>query len=187
MAGHEDIRCAQSVVRKIPGHVRVIQWMLYTAVLIFTVIGAMQGFLWLFPALGTLFGSWYYMGVARVTYEYTLEGTRFTVERVSGLKSKRKAVLFGEFDLTKLIIMAPEGSPALEQAEADSMNAGAMLAWKAIGVETGLDPDDICSVMYLTAIGKDAGRPLKVFFQPSPEMRESIRRAAPGRVTGYGE
>ena len=184
MAGHEDIHCAQSVLRRIPGHVRVIQWMLYAAVLIFTVIGAMQGFLWLFPALGTLFGSWYYMGVARVTYEYRLEGTRFTVERVSGLKSKRKAVLFGEFDLTKLIVMAPEGSPALEQAEADSLNAGAKRIVYDISAH---DPDDICSVMYLTAIGKDAGRPLKVFFQPSPEMRESIRRAAPGRVTGYGE
>lgn len=184
MAGQEDIRCTQSVARKIPGHVRVIQWMLYTAVMIFTIIGAMQGPVWLIPALGTLFGSWYYMGAARVNYEYRLEGTRFTVERVSGLKSRRKAVPFGDFDLTKLIIMAPDGSPALEQAEADSLNAGAKRIVYDISAH---DADDICSVMYLTAVGEEAGRPLKVFFQPSPEMRECIRRLAPGRVTGYGE
>ena len=102
MTAYEDIFCTQSVDRKIPGHVRVIQWMLYTAVLIFTIMGAMQGFVWLLPALGTLFGSWYYMGAARVTYDYKLEGARFTVTRISGLQSKRKSVPFGNFDLTTL-------------------------------------------------------------------------------------
>ena len=182
MDAYEDILCAQSVVRKIPGHVRVIQWMLYVAVVIFTVAGAMGGFVWLIPALGTLFGSWYYMGMARVTYEYRLEGAQFTVERVSGLKSKRKVVRFGEFDMTKLIVMAPDGSAALAEAEQASLNAGAKRITYDISAH---DPEDICSVMYLTGVGPEQGRPLKVFFQPSPEMRDCIAKIAPGRVTGY--
>ncbi len=182
MAAYEDILCAQSVNRRIPGHVRVIQWMLYGAVAVFTVAGAMGGFLWLFPALGTLFGSWYYMGTARVTYEYRLEGAQFTVERVSGLKSRRKVVRFGEFDMTKLIAMAPEGSAALDEAEKASLNAGSKRITYDISAH---DPDNICSVMYLTGVGPEQGRPLKVIFQPSPEMRDCIARIAPDRVAGY--
>lgn len=184
MTAYEDIFCTQSVDRKIPGHVRVIQWMLYTAVLIFTIMGAMQGFVWLLPALGTLFGSWYYMGAARVTYDYKLEGARFTVTRISGLQSRRKSVPFGNFDLTTLRIMAPEGSPALEQAEADSLAAGQK---RIVYDVSAHDPDSICSVMYLTGVGEEEGRPLKVLFQPNPEMRDCIGRIAPGRTAGYGE
>ena len=184
MAAYEDIFCTQSVDRRIPGHVRVIQWMLYTAVLIFTIIGTMAGPFWLIPALGTLFGSWYYMGAARVTYEYKLEGTRLVVERVSGLKSRRRSVPFGEFDLTTLRVMAPEGSQALAQAEADSLSAGQK---RIVDDVSAHDPDNICSVMYLTGTGKEQDRPLKVLFQPGPEMRQCIGWIAPGRVTGYGE
>ena len=179
---YEDIFCTQSVTRKIPGRIRVIQGLLYAAVAVFTVIGAMEGAFWMIPALGTLFGAWYFMGAARVNYEYRLEGTHFTVERVSGLRSKRKAVLFGDFDLTKLIIMAPEGDPALAKAEADSLAGPARRITYDVSAH---DPDDICSLMYLTGVGKELDRPLKVYFQPGPELRECIRKIAPDRVAGY--
>lgn len=184
VTGYEDVYCTQSVDRKIPGHVQVIRWMLYAAVFFFTVIGAMQGFVWLIPALGTLFGSWYYMGVARVTYDYKLEGARLTVTRTSGLQSRRKTVSFGDFDLTTLRVMAPEGSPQLERAEADSL---AIQRKRIVYDVSAHDPDDICSVMYLTGVGEEEGRPLKVLFQPNPEMRACIGKVAPGRVLGYGE
>lgn len=184
MSEFEDISCIQSVERKISGQVRVIQCMLYAAVFIFTVIGAMQGPLWLLPALGTLFGSWYYMGAARVTYEYRLEGTKLTVLRISGLRSRRKSVTFGNFDLTTLRIMAPDGSQELHQAEADSLNAGKK---RIVYDVSAHDPDDICSIMYLTGVGEEQGRPLKVHFQPNPELRDCIRKIAPNRVVGYGE
>lgn len=184
MRGYEDVYCTQSVDRKIPGYVRVIQGMLYAAVFFFTVIGAMQGFFWLIPALGTLFGSWYYMGAARVTYEYELKGARFTVTRCSGLQSRRKSVTFGNFDLTTLKVMAPEGSPELTRAEEESLASPRKRIVYDISAH---DPDAICSVMYLTGIEEDDGRPLKVLFQPDAEMREYIRRISPGRVLGYGE
>lgn len=182
MAGYDDLRCAQSVLRKIPGHVRLIQALLYLSVLIFTVIGAMEGAFWLIPALGTLFGSWYYMGAARVVYEYRLEGPILTVQRASGMRSRRKVVDFGRFDLTKIRIMAPDGARELEQAEAESLAAQPK---RIIYDVSAHDPDKICSVMYLTGVGEEAGRELKVYFQPDPEMRDCIRSIVPGRVVGY--
>lgn len=182
MAVYDDFRCSQSVVRKIPGHVRVVQVLLYVAVVVFTVIGSMEGTVWLIPALGTLFGSWYFMGMARVTYEYALEGATLRVQRVSGMRSKRKAVDFGLFDLTKMRIMAPEGSSALEQAEEQSRTAQPKRITYDVSAH---DPDNICSVMYLTGVGDEAGRELKVFFQPGPELRDYICQIAPGRVAGY--
>ena len=184
MAGYDEFRYTQSVPRRIPGHIRVIQWMLYFCVLIFTILGAMQGPIWLFPALGTLFGSWYFMGAARVTYRYLLEGAVLTVERTSGLKSRPKTVTFGEFDLTRLIAMGPEGSPLLEKAEADSAAASPRRITYDVSAH---DPDDICSVMYLTGVEKGEDRAMKVFFQPMPELRDYIRQIAPGKVFGYGE
>ena len=182
MAVYDEFKYAQSMPRKIPGRIRVIQWMLYFCVLIFTVMGALQGPIWLFPALGTLFGSWYFMGAARVSYQYRLEGARLTVERTSGLKSRPKTVTFGEFDLTKLIAMGPEGSPLLEKAEA----ASAAASPKRITYDVSAhDPDKICSVMYLTGLEKGQERALKVFFQPMPELRDYISRIAPDKVFGY--
>ena len=182
MADYENVFCTQTVHRRIPGHIRVIQWLLYFFVLLFTVIGAMWGFVWLFPALGTLFGSWYFMGAVRVTYNYKLEGSRLQVERVSGLKSRQKATDFGDFDLTRLRIMAPEGSQALAEAEEASTNASPK---RIVYDVSAHDPDKICSIMYLTGVGQEKDRPLKVYFQPSPEMRDCIRTIAPDRVVGY--
>ncbi len=182
MADYDGFSYTQSVTRRIPGYIRVIQWLLYFSVFAFTVAGALWGPFWLIPALGTLFGSWYFMGTARVTYQYRLEGARLAVDRISGLKSKPKTTLFGQFDLTKLIAMAPEGSQQLAQAEAASTAGPARRVTYDVSAH---DPDNICSVMYLTGVGPEEGRPLKVFFQPDPALREYIRRIAPDRVLGY--
>lgn len=182
MTNYDDFYYTQSVDRKIPGNVRVIQFMLYFAVLVFTIIGAMEGIIWAILALGTLFGSWYFMGVARVTYEYRLEGAHFTVLRESGLKSRRKLEPFGDFDLTKLIIMGPESHTALAQAEEDSANAQPKRITYDVSAH---DPDRICAVMYLTGTGEEQDRALKVLFQPDPQLREYIRRIAPERVVGF--
>lgn len=184
MADHDTFRYTQSVQRKIPGFVRGIQWLLYLAVAIFAVIGAMYGPLWLIPALGTLFGTWFYMGAVRVSYVYRLEGANLTVQRISGLLSRPKTVNFANFDLTALWIMAPDGNTALNQAEEDPRSAlGKRITYDV----SAHDPDNICSVMYLTGIGREEGRPVKVYFQPSPELRRYIRQIAPGRVVGYDE
>lgn len=184
MAIYDTFMYTQSVQRKIPGFVRGVQWLLYLAVAVFAVIGALYGALWLIPALGTLFGSWYYMGAARVTYVYTLEGANLTVQRVSGLLSRPKTEKFAEFDLTTLRVMAPDGNAALGQAEEEIRNSPAKRITYDVSAH---DPDNICSVMYLTGSGKEEGRPVKVYFQPSPELCRYIRKIAPGRVLGYDE
>lgn len=59
----------RSVERKVPGYVRVIVALLYAATLLFTILGAMFGILFMPLALGSLFGGWYLMGEARVIYD----------------------------------------------------------------------------------------------------------------------
>ena len=46
------------------GYVKVIAFLLYAAALLFTILGAMFGILFLPLALGSLFGGWYLMGEA---------------------------------------------------------------------------------------------------------------------------
>ena len=182
MENYEKFLYTQNVQRNIPGYVRLIQALLYLSVVIFTVLGAMDGLPWLVPALGTLVGSWYFMGAARVTYIYKLEGPFLRVQRVSGLKSRPVKEDFCAFDLRNLRAMGPEGALALEQAEAQSLAAEPKRITYDISAH---DPDIICSIMYLTGIELEKGRELKVYFQPSPEMRRCIRIIAPERVFDY--
>lgn len=182
MENYEKFLYTQNVQRDIPGYVRIIQALLYLSVLIFAVLGAMDGIVWLPLALGTLVGSWYFMGAVRVTYIYKLEGPMLRVQRVSGLKSKPKKEDFCEFDLRNLRAMGPEGAIALEQAEAESLLAQPKRITYDISAH---DPDAVCSIMYLTGIEREKGQELKVYFQPSPEMRRCIRLIAPGRVFDY--
>ena len=174
----------QSVQRRIPGYVRVIQALLYLAVVIFTVIGASGGFIWAIPALGTLFGSWYFMGAARVTYVYLLDGTRLKVQRISGLKSRPKKEDFAEWELNQMRIMAPEDSSHLADAERETQHSTPRRITYDVSAH---DPNDVCSVMYLTGVKGEAGRNLKVYFQPSPELRRHIGAICPGKVWGYDE
>lgn len=119
---NEPISLRRTVERRIPGYIRIIQGLLYASVLIFTVLGSMFGFIFLPLALGTLFGSWYFMGEARVLYEYRLEGYDLTVMRISGMRSRRREVAFVNLDLHNLIAAADEGAEMLEEAEKRSLS-----------------------------------------------------------------
>ena len=184
MKVYDNFLYTQNVQRRIPGYIRVVQVLLYLAVLIFAVVGAAEGMLWAMLAVGTLVGSWYFMGTARVTYIYKLEAARLKVVRVSGLKSRPKKEDFCDFDLTQIRVMAPDGSKALEEAEADTLN----LEPKRITYDISAhDPDHPCSVMFLSGIGLEKNRQLKVYFQPSGELLRCIRLIAPGRIIGYDD
>ena len=76
----------RSVERKVPGYVRVIVALLYAATLLFTILGAMFGILFMPLALGSLFGGWYLMGEARVIYESRLAGRTLTVMSPRGMR-----------------------------------------------------------------------------------------------------
>ena len=184
MKVYDSFLYTQSVPRKIPGYVRVVQALLYLAVVIFAIIGASAGMLWALLAVFTLVISWYFMGAARVTYIYKLEGARLRVQRVSGFKSRPKKEDFGDFDLTTLRVMAPDGAKALEQAEAETLNIEPRRITYDVSAH---DPGRGCSVMFLTGVGPEKNRQLKVYFQPSGEMLRCIRLIAPGRVFGYDE
>lgn len=58
----------QTVIRRIPTANRVILWLMYASVAVFTFLGTMWGTLMLIPSLGTLFFAWYYKGVISVSY-----------------------------------------------------------------------------------------------------------------------
>ena len=184
MKVYDSFLYTQNVQRRIPGYVRVIQALMYLAVVIFAFAGAASGMIWAPLAVGTLVGSWYFMGAARVTYIYKLEGARLRVTRVSGLKSRPKREEFCDFDLTTLRVMAPEGSTALREVEEETLNIEPKRITYDISAH---DPDKGCSVMFLTGIGAEKNRQLKVYFQPSGEMLRCIRLIAPGRVLGDEE
>ena len=184
MKVYDSFLYTQNVQRKIPGYIRVIQVLLYVAVLIFAIAGAAGGMHWALLAVATLVGSWYFMGTARVTYIYKLEGARLRVTRVSGLKSRPKREEFADFDLTQIRVMAPDGSLALQEIEAETANIEPKRITYDISAH---DPDHPCSVMFLTGIGLEKNRQLKVFFQPSGELLRCIRLIAPGRVHEHDE
>ena len=114
----ESVYYRESIPRKVPGYIRVIQALLYLAVLIFTVMGSMQGLLWAILAVGTLLGAWLFMGTVRIEYEYCLDGMTFSVIRHSGMRSRPKSEEFLLIDLANLVIMADEGAEALEPRHA---------------------------------------------------------------------
>ena len=119
----ESVYYRESIPRKVPGYIRVIQALLYLAVLIFTVMGSMQGLLWAILAVGTLLGAWLFMGTVRIEYEYCLDGMTFSVIRHSGKRSRPKSEEFLLIDLANLVIMADEGAEALEPWEKQSAAA----------------------------------------------------------------
>ena len=177
----EDMQCQHSVERRIPPYARVIQVLLYAAVFLFTLIGAFGGIYWGALAVGTLVFAWYYMGIARTSFIYLLNGTRLRVQRVSGFASRPKAEEFAQFDLTTIRAIAPEGSPRLEAQEAATR---ASQPRRVVYDLTSHDKNKKCYVMFADGIGADTGRPVKAYFEPSPEMLACIGRAAPGKLAG---
>ena len=174
----------QTVERHIPASVRVTTLLLYVMVAMFAFIGLSGGLLWGIMAVGLLVFAWYLTGSARVTYIYHLNGSRLSVQRVSGFKSRPKTVDFAELELTKLRVMAPEDTSFLNEAEAETKD----LNPKRITYDVSAhDPNTPCSVMYLEGVGAEGGRWLKVYFQPAPALREHIARIRPDRVKGYDE
>lgn len=176
---YENIVCRQSVERKIPSNIRVLQVLLYICVALFVVIGSTEGVLWLVPTLGTLFLCWYMVGEARVIYEYQLDGYMLKAMRTSGMRSKQKTVEFLNLDLRKAIIMAEEGLSLLDEAEAASKAAVPKRITYDISAH---DRDKGCYVIYAEGVGPEAGRSLRVFFSPGPELRNCIRMICPGKV-----
>ncbi len=175
----QDMQCTHNVQRRIPAHVRVIQFLLYATVILFALIGTMGGLHWSIMAVATLIFSWYYMGLARVSFIYALSGTRLRVERVSGFASRPKTEVFAQFDLTGIRIMAPEGLPALE---AQDEATRALRPRRVVYDLTSHDRNMPAWVMFLEGSGADAGRVVKAYIEPSSEMLACIRRAAPGKV-----
>lgn len=169
----------QSVDRKIATRIRVIQALLYVFVVLFTIIGTTRSFLWLIPPLGTLFLCWYMVGEARVNYEYRLDGYMFTAMRTSGMRSKQRTVEFLNMDLRKMVIMAEDGLSLLDEAEATSKAAVPKRITYDISAH---DRNRGCYVMYADGIGAEAGRKLRVFFSPGPELKNAIRMLCPGKV-----
>ena len=176
-----EMNCSHNVQRVIPAHVRVIQVLLYAAAFLFAFIGVFGGLHWGVLSVGTLVFTWYYMGVARTSFIYQLSGTRLKVQRVSGFVSRPRTEEFAQFDLPGIRIMAPEGSPLLE----DEDRATRALSPKRITYDlTSHDRNRDVWVMFLEGSGEDAGRQVKAFIEPSAELLGCIRRAAPGRVRG---
>ena len=112
----QNMSLRRSVERKVPGYVRVIVALLYAATLLFTILGAMFGILFMPLALGSLFGGWYLMGEARVIYEYRLDGRTLTVMRTSGMRSRQKEIEFFTLRLDDLIAVAAEGTQPMRDA-----------------------------------------------------------------------
>lgn len=176
---NEPISLRRTVERRIPGYIRIIQGLLYASVLIFTVLGSMFGFIFLPLALGTLFGSWYFMGEARVLYEYRLEGYYLTVMRISGMRSRRREVAFVNLDLHNLIAAADEGAEMLEEAEKRSLSGPKRRVTYDVSAH---DPARGCALLYAMGTGAEAGRIVRVCFQPAPDLTSALRRLCPGKV-----
>ena len=174
---NEPISLRRTVERRIPGYIRIIQGLLYASVLIFTVLGSMFGFIFLPLALGTLFGSWYFMGEARVLYEYRLEGYDLTVMRISGMRSRRREVAF--VNLHNLIAAADEGAEMLEEAEKRSLSGPKRRVTYDVSAH---DPARGCALLYAMGTGAEAGRIVRVCFQPAPDLTSALRRLCPGKV-----
>lgn len=175
----ENITVRQSIERKIPSNIRVLQMILYFCVFLFVIIGMTQGILWLVPTLGTLFLCWYMVGEARVYYEYQLDGYMLKALRTSGMRSKQKTVEFLNMDLRTLVIMAEDGLSILDEAEAASKAAVPRRITYDISAH---DRDKGCYVMYAEGMGPEAGRKLRVYFSPGPELKNAIRMLCPGKV-----
>ena len=180
---NQTISIRRSVERKVPGYVKIIAFLLYAAALLFTILGAMFGILFLPLALGSLFGGWYLMGEARVIYEYRLDGKTLTVMRTSGMRSRQKEIEFFTLDLNELIVVADEGTQSMQDAEKLTRQGERKRVCYDISAQ---DPNRACAFLYAKGSGADSGRFVRVCFLPYPDFVGAIRRLCPfPAVSGF--
>lgn len=175
----QNICHRESVERKISMQTRIIQFMLYFAVLVFTFLGSMWGVLMLVPTLGTLFFAWYFMGVARMSYEYRLDGYTFSVIRHSGMRSRPRQEEFLTLDLHELIVIGEEGDPRLEEAERVSAAASPRRITYNVSAH---DPSRTAFIAYAKGTGAEQGRYVKAYMHPSAQLRAYLKMLCPGKV-----
>lgn len=175
----QNICHRESVERKIATQTRVIQGMLYFSVFVFAFLGTMWGTIMLFPTLGTLFFSWYFMGVMRVNYEYRLDGYTLNVIRRSGMHSRPKQEDFLTLDLHQLVILGEEGDPRLEEAERASAAASPRRITYNVSAH---DPARPAMIAYAMGTGAEQGRHIKAYMQPSSQMLAYVKLLCPGKV-----
>lgn len=176
---NQNVSIRRSVERKVPGYVKVIVGLLYTATFVFTILGAMFGIVFLPLALGSLFGGWYLMGEARVVYEYRLDGRTLTVMRISGMRSRQKEVEFLTLDLNDLVVVAKEGTQSMREAEEKTKKGEKKRVCYDVSAQ---DPNRECAFLYAKGSGADSGRFVRVCFLPYPDLVSVIRTLCPGKV-----
>lgn len=168
-----------TVERSIPKYIYVIVIMLYVCVAIFTILGAMMGPLLLIGSLGSLFLAWYTMGNARVSYEYSLNGTMFSVKRRSGMRSRPIEKDFLTVDLRRTIAASWQNMPEGDAAEEKFRLAGKKKVTYNISAQ---DIDHPSFVLYCMGTGSEDGMMVKIYVQPIHQLIEVLRQICPGKV-----
>ena len=180
MADLRSICYRETVERKIQSHIRVIQFMLYVAVAIFTFLGTMWGFPMLVLSLGTLFFAWYYKGVISVSYEYQLDGYDLHIRRLSGTRAKPVDEAFAYVDLQRVIVIADQFTPEIEQGEAAF--AAADRKHRVTYYTAAQDPDKPSCALYAHGSGPEDGYIVRIYLQPTAQLLHCLRQLCPGKV-----
>lgn len=175
----------QSVARKLPALVRVLLFLMYAAVAVFTFLGTMWGFPMLVLSLGTLFFAWYYKGEVSVTYEYQIDGYQFVIRRLSGMRSRPRNIEFARLDLSRVIIVGDQNTSVLDEAEAQFQAADKRR--RLTYYTSAHDPDKPGVLMYIRGCGPEEGYLLKVYLQPTGPLLDTLRMLCPGRVLAHGD
>ncbi|MBP3523407.1 MAG: hypothetical protein J6M56_07535 [Clostridia bacterium] len=175
-----DITYRQTVIRKIPTANKVILVLLYVCVAIFTFLGSMWGTLMLIPSLGTLFFAWYYKGVISVSYEYQLDGYDLHIRRLSGTRSKPVDEAFAYVDLQRVIVIADQFTPEVEQGEAAF--AAADRKHRVTYYTAAQDPDKPSCALYAHGSGPEEGSIVRIYLQPTAQLLHCLRQFCPGKV-----
>lgn len=175
-----NLHFRQTVERKKTALCRVLLFLLYACVALFTFLGTMWGFPMLILTLGTLFFAWYYHGVNTIHYDYEIDGYNFSIRRLSGLRQYTKNVMFVQLDLHDVIVVGAQGSD--EIAETDERFRQTPKARRVEYLTSAHDPDKPGIVMYANGMGTEQGYLVKVYLQPSVHLVNTLRKLCPGKV-----
>lgn len=170
----------QTVIRWIPTANRVILWLMYASVAVFTFLGTMWGTLMLIPSLGTLFFAWYYKGVISVSYEYRLDGFDLHIRRLSGTRARPVDEAFAHVDLQRVIVIADQFTPEIEQGEAAF--AAADRKHRVTYYTAAQDPDKPSCALYAHGSGPEDGFIVRIYLQPTAQLLHCLHMLCPGKV-----